>query len=148
MTSKILTAALLLLPSGAWAAPAPDAPKPSDGIVRSVSQSTHITFGKLGIGAMSTGVGPYLDEKEVRRHGLNAGLSLTVERDPSSHRQVSLAVGDTVEIAGYRIKVEHINPGSEGGEEGEGSGKRGSAVLRLWAPPAEPAKPRRKWWPF
>lgn len=147
MISKRL-AALLLFSSGAWAAPAQDAPKHSDGVVLSVSQSTMLRFGKLGIGALSTGVGPYLDEKEVRRHGLNAALSLSVEKNPSAHRQVSLAVGDTAEIAGYRIKVEHINPGNGGGEEGEGSGKRGSAVLRLWAPPAEPAKPRRKWWPF
>jgi len=137
--SKLL-AALLLLQSVAWAA--------SEGTVLSVSQSTMLHFGKLGIGALSTGVGPYLDEKEVRKHGLHAALSLSVEKNPSAHRQVSLAVGDTAEIAGYRIKIEHINTGSRTDEDGEGGGNRGSAVLRLWAPPAEPAKPRRKWWPF
>lgn len=146
--NKILAAGLLLLQGSAWAAPAPADTKTSDGMVMPISQSTHFSFGKLGIGVLATEVGPYLDEKEVRHDGLHAALAISVEKAPDAYRQVYLAPGDSVEIAGYRIKVEHINTGSRRVEDGEGGGVRGSAVLRLWAPPAEPAKPRRKWWPF
>lgn len=134
--ARPLAALLFLLGTAAHAAPAvPDA-KESDGAVRSVMASTHITFGKLGIGALATEIGPYLDEKEIRQHGLHASLSISVAQDPAAHQEVALVVGQTITVGGYRIKVEHINPGN-----------RGSAVLRLWAPPPEPAKPTKKW-PF
>ena len=48
-------------------------------------------------------------------------------------QEVSVVVGQTIVVAGYRIKVEQINPGD-----------RGSAVLRLWAPPQAP-KSSKKW---
>ncbi len=135
MTSKILTAVLLLLPGGAWAAPVPASPKASEGTVLPVMTSTQLHYGKLFIGVVSTDDGPYLDLKEVRREGLHTRLAIAVEKEPSQYKEVSLAGGQTVEVAGYRIKVESISPGD-----------RGSAALRLWAPP-EPAKPAKKW-PF
>ncbi len=134
--SSILAAVLLALATAASAAPAPAAGKASDGLVLSVMSSTQLNFGKLGIGALATGIGPYLDEKEVRQEGLHARLSISVAKDPAAHQEVAVAVGQTIMVAGYRIKVEAINPGD-----------RGSAVLRLWAPPPEPAKPAKKW-PF
>lgn len=133
--NNVLAAGLLLLQAGAWAAPAPAAPKASEGAVLSVMASTQLNFGKLSIGALAMEVGPYLDEKEVRQVGLHAKLAISVEKDPSQYKEADLAVGQTIEVAGYRIKVESIAPGN-----------RGSAALRLWAPP-EPPKPAKKW-PF
>lgn len=135
MTNNALAAALLLLHAGAWAAPAPAAPKASDGLVMSVMTSTQLNFGRLSIGGLATDDGAYLDEKEVRQVGLHSRLAIAVEKDPSMYREIDLRVGQTVEVAGYRIKVESIAPGG-----------RGSTVLRLWAPP-EPVKPAKKW-PF
>ena len=146
----ILAALLLALATAASAAPAPEpaplpasavpgappaapAAKESDGAVRSVMASTHITFGKLGIGALATDIGPYLDENEVRKDGLHARLSISIAKDPAAHQEVSLVVGQTIMTAGYRIKVEAISPGD-----------RGSVSLRLWAPPQAP-KLSKKW---
>ncbi|MDO8757617.1 MAG: hypothetical protein Q7J64_06375, partial [Elusimicrobiota bacterium] len=127
-------AAILALATASSAAPADG--KASDGLVLSVMTSTQLNFGKLSIGALATRVSPYLDEKEVRQEGLHARLAISVEKDPDADREVAVVVGQTITVAGYRIKVEHINPGN-----------RGSAVLRLWAPPPEPPKPAKKW-PF
>lgn len=134
---RTLAALLLALATAASAAPAsaPVAGKPSDGIVLSVTASTQLHFGKLGIGALATRVGPYLDEKEVRQEGLHARLAITVAKDPSAFSEVSVREGQTIMVAGYRIRVEAISPGD-----------RGNAVLRLWAPPQAP-KPAKRW-PF
>lgn len=139
--SSILATLLLALATAASAdpSPVPAAPadgKASDGIVRSVMTSTQLNFGKLSVGALATRIGPYLDEKEVRQEGLHARLAVSVENAPDGFRELSVVVGQTITVAGYRIKVEAISPGS-----------RGSASLRLWAPPPEPAKPAKKW-PF
>lgn len=132
---------LLSLATASSAAPAPTptasaAGKESDGVVRSVMTSTHISFGKLGIGGLAAEVGAYLDEKEVRREGLHARLAISVAKDPAAYQQVAVVVGQTITVAGYRIKVEAITPGD-----------RGSVSLRLWAPPPEAPKPAKRW-PF
>lgn len=136
-TLSLAVAALLALATVSFAAPAPaPAPaKPADGVVLSVTASTQLNFGKLGIGALATQVGPYLDEKEVRQQGLHARLAISVAKDPDAFQEVSLVVGQSVVVAGYRIRVEAISPGD-----------RGNAVLRLWAPPEAP-KPAKRW-PF
>lgn len=139
--SSCLAAPLLAFATAASAAPAPvpaasTAAKASDGVVRSVMASTYLSFGKLGIGALATEVGAYLDEKGVRQEGLHARLSISVAKDPAARQEVSVVVGQTITVAGYRIEVEHINPGD-----------RGSAVLRLRAPSPEAARPAKKW-PF
>lgn len=133
--SSSLAALFLALATAAFAAPTP-APAPgkaSDGTVLSVMASTQLNFGKLGIGALATEIGPYLDAKEVRQVGLHAKLAITVAKDPAAFQEVDVVVGQTIMAAGYRIKVESIAPGD-----------RGSAVLRLWAPPQAP-KSAKKW---
>lgn len=93
---------------------------------------TQGVFGKLGIGAGYMGGGPYLDEKGVRRNGVYASLSITVDGDRSQFQQPDVHAGQTLEVAGYRIFVEEINPGD-----------RGTIVLSVWAP-----KKPVKHWPF
>lgn len=136
--NKRLAPAALLLVLASFASAAPSAPpvaKASEGTVLSVMASTQLHFGKLGIGALSTDHGTYLDEKRVRKEGNYAQLEFTVQGELDKFRQEKVHEGQTLEVAGYRIKVEAIAPGA-----------RGSAVLRLWAPP-EPVKPAKKW-PF
>ncbi len=127
--------AALLLALAAAASAAPSAGKAAEGTVLSVMASTQLHFGKLAIGALSTEFGSFLDEKRVRREGLYAHLEIAVKGDESQFQQVKAREGQTLEVAGYRIFVEKIAPGA-----------RGSAVLRLWAPP-EPVKPAKRW-PF
>ncbi|MHB8347346.1 MAG: hypothetical protein ACYDHM_09200 [Acidiferrobacterales bacterium] len=93
----------------------------------SIMSSTQGNFGKLSIGAGYLGGGPYLDEKNVRREGLHAGLSITIEGKPSRFQQPDVHEGQTLDVAGYRIFVEKINPGN-----------RGTIVLRLWSPVSRP----------
>lgn len=138
--SRPLVAFILLLQTCSWAAapqkaPAANPPDASEGIVLSIMATTQGNFGKLGIGVMDIDSGPYLDEKRVWRESLYAKLEITVEEDPSQFRQTKVREGQSLEVAGYRIFVEKINPGA-----------RGSIVLRLWSPP-EPAKPAKRW-PF
>lgn len=97
-------------------------------------ESAQLNFGKLGIGAGGIGSGPYLDEKEVRRMGLHASLSIAVNGDPSKFSQPDVHEGQTLEVAGYRIIVEKISPDNN----------RGTVVFRLWGP-AKPPAAKKNW---
>ena len=87
----------------------------------SIMQGTQLNLPELSIGAGYMGSGPYLDEKGVRRDGLHADLSLAVHGQPSQFQQPDVHEGQTLEVAGYRILIEKINPDDE----------RGSIVLRI-----------------
>lgn len=108
----------------------------SEGFVMSVMESTQLNLGEISIGAGGIYVGPYLDEKGVRRVGLRADLSISVAGAPSQFQQLKVREGQTLQAAGYRIFVEKLNPGA-----------RGSVVLRLWAAPKPPkaSKPAKRW---
>jgi len=132
-----LAAALLVLQAAAHAAAPAGAPaaggSAESGLVLSVMSTAQLNFDKLGIGAGYMGGGPYLDEKGARRDGLHASLSIAVQGEPKLFSQPDVREGQALEVAGYRILVEKINPGP-----------RGTVVLRLWSPPKAP--PARKNW--
>ena len=87
-------------------------------------EGTQGNFGKLSIGAGYMGGGPYLDEENVRRDGLHASLSITVEGQSSKFQQPDVHEGQILGVAGYRILVEKIVPNAE----------RGTIIVRIWAP--------------
>lgn len=86
----------------------------------SVREGTQLNVGKLGIGVGYVGTGPYLDEKNVRRDGLHASLSIAVEGLPALFQQPDVHEGDTVAVAGYSISIVKLIPGP-----------RGSVVMRV-----------------
>lgn len=133
MSTRNKIAALVLFGALAAApAAAATAAVPAGGTPLSVALATQGNFGKLSIGLRAVENGPYLDAKEVRREGLHAGLSITVAGDSSAFQQPSVIEGQVLEIAGYRLRVEKINPGA-----------KGSVVFLVWDAP----KPARRW-PF
>jgi hypothetical protein len=85
-------------------------------------ESTQGNFGKLGVGVGYVGGGPYLDEKNTRRNGLHASLSIAIDGQPSQFQEPDVQEGQILEVAGYRIFVEKIVP----------NGNRGGVVLRIW----------------
>lgn len=118
-------AAALFFQMGAWAAPAenalsPTTDKKTEGVVVSIMSTSQGNFGKLSIGAGYMGPGLYLDENGVKRDGLHAALSITIEGEPSLFQQPDVHEGQTLDVAGYQIFIEKINPGT-----------RGTIVLRL-----------------
>jgi hypothetical protein len=131
-----LAAALLFLQAALCAAApegSPAAANADAGALLSVMESAQLNFGKLDIGAAEVGSGPYLDEKGARRQGLHANLSIAVQGQPSQFSQPSVHEGEILEVAGYRISVEKINPG-----------QRGTVVMRLWGPP-KPSRVNKGW---
>jgi hypothetical protein len=128
--TRCLVAGLLFFQVHAWAepvkAPATGSGKPDEGFIATIMSSTQGNFGKLGIGAGYMGGGPYLDEQNVRRQGLHASLTLSVDGEPSRFQQLDVHEGQRIEVAGFRILVEQINVGT-----------RGTVVLRLWYPPSQ-----------
>ena len=98
--------------------------KTDPGFEWSIEGGTQFNFGKLSIGAGYMGGGPYLDEKDVRRNGLHAGIDITIEGDPSKFQQPDVREGQILEVAGYKILIEKIIPG-----------QKGTIILRVWGPP-------------
>jgi hypothetical protein len=124
-----VVAALVFLLATSWAALAADASstspaKTNEGFEFSIMEGTQGNFGKLSIGAGYMGGGPYLDEENVRRDGLHASLSITVEGQSSKFQQPDVHEGQILGVAGYRILVEKIVPNAE----------RGTIIVRIWAP--------------
>lgn len=103
---------------------AADTGKPGRGFEISLEESTQGNFGVLGVGVGYLGGGAYLDEKGVRRSGLHANLSITIEGKPSQFRQPQAREGQTLKVDGYRILVEKILP----------ENPRGIVILRVWSP--------------
>ena len=112
--------------AGAWAGdpPAAASTKADPGFEWSIEEGTQFNFGKLHIGAGYMGGGPYMDEKNVRRNGLHAGIQIAIDDDPSKFRQPDVHEGQILEVAGYKILIETIIPG-----------ERGTIVFRVWGPP-------------
>ena len=139
-------AALAILAASARAAPAPPHASPASpgvsqterGFEWSLASSTQGNFGPLSIGIGYVGGGDYLDEREVRRSGLHASLTISVDGKPALYQQPDVHEGQILSVGPYRILIERLLPAAHG---------RGLVVLRLahskparaTAPPPVPA---------
>lgn len=139
-------AALAIMAASARAAPealhalptSPGVSRTHRGFEWSLESSTQGNFGPLSIGVGYVGGGDYLDEREVRRSGLHASLTISVDGKPALYQQPDVHAGQLLTVGPYRILIERLLPATYG---------RGVVVLRIsnskparaTAPPPAPA---------
>lgn len=139
---RVLAAAAKPETNASAAAPVPRSSSPESedkGFSFSIQSGTQGIDGKLGIGVGYIGDGAYYDERGKRRDGLHASLSIAVEDAPALFSQPDVHEGQSLRIAGYRIRIDRILPASRG---------RGVVVLRVWSPPVKPKSKKKGWLGF
>ncbi len=123
------------IPTSTPAASAPADADPGAGLPAYIRSTTQGNFADLHIGVGYVGGGPYLDEKGVRRNGLHASLSISIDATPPVFQQPDVREGQTLLVGSYRIHVDKIINGDSG---------KGAVVLHLWSPP-KPAASAKGW---